>query len=430
MPPHVVSLLQVGDVHFPYAAKTSFSDWKDRTIRSDLVNQSSPNKLTAVVRLIQARIDRGDADALILVGDLTTYGCLRHFEECIKFVVNAFLKARKFEKHPEFFRVLPGNHDLRRKTSIDMPPDEKFGEFIKVVEDAGLLAFPIETIQSLNVGDVDRGLASLWLANSCVGCGDLRRLPKKLKAAVEAYFQTLGDSDVDPTEYQSLFDEEETIDTPLIAEEAIESFVSGVASGHGREMLVFCAHHNLLPQYRPRVSVYGEMLNAGYVRRRLLDLKRPIIYLHGHVHCDAIETIRDPINPSAQIISIGAPLAQDGFNIVKVGFGENGTPLGVRLVQVRVADSVTETTTEVHMPLWSPSDAKNLLSGDAKAVLARLPSGQDITFQTLQDYRLFSGRSDAVTRKLSAAIDELDWLGLAKRDAKLPLLSSHRVRLL
>lgn len=303
MAPTILSILHLGDVHYPQAMSTPILDRKDSGMSPQLVGRSAPSRFVEVVRSIQNEITRTNIDAFIVVGDLTTSGSISGYSECVAFLKTAFVDGR-FESKLDAFRVLPGNHDLRRNSTMDVPLEDKFQAFLDIVRAAGFVDFPIEGIDRFDIGDSAKGTARLWLANSCVGCGEVRRLPPFVGAAITQRLAGITDTDLDTNDdlRAAMY---EAIDTPIIDEEVISTFVADTNSDSEKRLPILCAHHNLLPQYRPRISVYGEMLNAGYIRRRLLDLPRPIVYLHGHVHDDPIEIIRSPDTPRGQIIFCG-----------------------------------------------------------------------------------------------------------------------------
>jgi hypothetical protein len=195
---------------------------------------------------------------------------------------------------------------------MNVPLADKFKSFQEIVTAAGFSAFPVEEMDRVDLGESNKGVARLWLANSCVGCGEVRLLPDFLAAAVNGHVAALGGADLEleGEVRRALY---EDIDTPIVDEEAIDKFVTETRNDNEKRIAVLCAHHNLLPHSRPRVSVYGEMLNAGYLRRKLLDLPRPVVYLHGHIHADTVEIIKSPDSPAGQIICVGAPLAEEGY---------------------------------------------------------------------------------------------------------------------
>ena len=98
---------------------------------------------------------------------------------------------------------------------------------------------------------------------------------------------------------------------------------------------VLVGHHNLLPQKIPRISPYGEMLNAGFVRSQMLGLDRPIVYLHGHIHQDPVEVVSDPRLPDSKLVLISAPEIKDGFNEIVFYISEHDDLVGIRLIPHR-----------------------------------------------------------------------------------------------
>lgn len=425
--PETLSILQLGDVHFPEAmSKTSLLDFKDKGFSPELAHRGAPSTFLEVVRSIQNDLSKGSIDAFVVVGDLTTMGSVPAYSECIAYLKAAFIDDR-FASKLDYFRVLPGNHDLRRNTKMDIPLPEKFKEFQDIVIAAGFAGFPVEKIDSVDLGDGQKSSARLWLANSCVGCGEVRRMPDFLATAVSGHVGALGGTniDADPDVRRAMY---EDIDTPLVDEAAINSFITQTQDDHEKRIAILCAHHNLLPQYRPRVSVYGEMLNAGYLRRRLLDLPRPIVYLHGHVHDDPIEIIQTPDSPTGQIISIGAPLAQDGYNIIDLCFGHSGVPLAVRVNRIRLSPTGSRTARVSTIPLLTAQRALRALSPLAQRVYDALPNGKDEKFTDALAKNFHSGKISTKCKRLWTVLEELTLLQLISVDGTLETYTSTIIR--
>lgn len=94
-------------------------------------------------------------------------------------------------------------------------------------------------------------------------------------------------------------------------------------------LLVIAAHHNLLPQRLTRLAPYTELVNSGTLRASLMAAGRPVIYLHGHIHEDPIEIMAMPAGQA--VISISAPAAEDGFNLLEFNFTRSGLPLSCHI---------------------------------------------------------------------------------------------------
>lgn len=92
-----ISLIQVGDIHFPDASKSpQMADKKDGGISDDWVTNFSPNKLKkvsgAIYNLLQSDTSvRG----VLLSGDLTSKSDLEGYENCLAYLSDALNFADK-----------------------------------------------------------------------------------------------------------------------------------------------------------------------------------------------------------------------------------------------------------------------------------------------------------------------------------------------
>lgn len=132
---------------------------------------------------------------------------------------------------------------------------------------------------------------------------------------------------------------QEALDMPMMTPASIQ-LVQSAAGTAPAGLVTLVAHHGPLPQATPRLGPYTEMINGGQVRRRLLQMNRPVLYLHGHIHEDVVEMVRGsgvaPQATSWPVIIIAAPLLSEGFNRIDVEFASDGRVLGLILQRIRV----------------------------------------------------------------------------------------------
>jgi hypothetical protein len=107
--------------------------------------------------------------------------------------------------------------------------------------------------------------------------------------------------------------------------ESIADLLDLTTSLSSDRLIVVAAHHNLLPQRLTRIAPYTELVNSGAVRASLMEAKRPILYLHGHIHTNPVEVLSMPSGDA--LVCISAPLAEAGFNILEIVFTRAGIPL-------------------------------------------------------------------------------------------------------
>jgi hypothetical protein len=123
------------------------------------------------------------------------------------------------------------------------------------------------------------------------------------------------------------------LDTPAFSEASLNGLLQGAESGAGTDLLMVCAHHNLLPQRLTRLAPYTELVNSGAIRGSLIELQRPVVYLHGHIHEDPVEVLLQP--GSYPLVCISAPEASQGFNLLETLYTKDGIPLSIHIVPWR-----------------------------------------------------------------------------------------------
>ena len=188
---------------------------------------------------------------------------------------------------------------------------------------------------------------SLNLMNSCWGCGAREYIPEEFREgigkAIEDSLERGGEKAL-KTYYDRQFD------TPAFSEPSIQQLVQTGRSMDTSTLLVVAAHHNLLPQRQPRIAQYTELVNSGAIRASLCELDRPVVYLHGHIHVDPVETITAP--KAAPLICISAPAAEDGFNVLDFVFTRSGMPLSCQITPWRFDGSgILHSAEQIAVPL-------------------------------------------------------------------------------
>ena len=167
---------------------------------------------------------------------------------------------------------------------------------------------------------------NLFSLNSCIGSGEKRHLPEKIRAELEKLLIKYTSEASSFTDSFELIGEQ--LDTPAVHMDHVTDLVNKINKLDNRSVPIVLAHHNILPQAIPRWEIYTELINSGYLRSILTSCFRPIIYCHGHIHDDPIEQLIDYHKPSSKIIFISAPLLNEGFNILEIQFARNHIPLG------------------------------------------------------------------------------------------------------
>jgi Calcineurin-like phosphoesterase len=325
-----VRVLQIGDVHLPSAMKSGRKiDQKDASFSVELRNLISSLPIKVVFREIYKIIDDGGVDGIIFMGDFTDQGDLSGYEKTCQFIAQSLQlgDGRRHSKIP--VGIVPGNHDINRPLALDPGITTKFDPLNAALRKAALPALPVQhnIVLPITSGSAS---TSINLMNSCWGCGAREYIPEYFRARIgKAIEETLqkGGKRALKTYYDRQFD------TPAFSEPSIQQLVQAARSLEASTLFVVVAHHNLLPQRQPRIAQYTELVNSGAIRASLCELDRPVVYLHGHIHVDPVETVTIPNTPP--LICISAPAAEDGFNVLDFVFTRSGLPLSCQITPWR-----------------------------------------------------------------------------------------------
>lgn len=397
----VIRIIQLGDIHYPDEEnRASPVDSKDPGFPASLRSALGTPPLQAVFREVARLIDR-DAPALVsFMGDFTNRGEAEGLAECLSYVRKLFPDYWDPSSRSPSCQLLIGNHDVDRRKDPEL--ETRFHDINVAIESAGLpqasVLAPHELILSSDGGSEVR----VFGINSCRGCGQIRRLggilEKKLGPEIARVLAEGGTDELNEV-YES-------IDTPAIEAETLDLLRLGILELPETSLPVIAAHHNLLPQTTPRIAPYSELLNAGSVRAALLALRRPVVFLHGHLHDDPVEIVRTPAHPHGAIISVSAPLLRDGFNVVEIAFGATGVPLGCQIAPFRMVGGHVVRQDAQMIPLWTSSEGMGLATPRARDLMKHLEPC--VVFFQADLVRRLGWAADEV----DDALIELRWLGL------------------
>ena len=327
-------ILQVGDIHLPSAMRTGRRiDQKDASFSVELRNLISSVPIKVVFRQIYKILEEGDVAGLLFMGDLTDQGSLDGYDKTCQFVANSLQLggSRRHAKVP--VGIVPGNHDVNRTLALQPGLSTKFDPLNASLTKVGLRRLPVQQNVLMPVSNGE-GQLSISLMNSCWGCGAREYIPEEFRdgigKAIEDALVKGGEKSL-KTYYDRQFD------TPAFSEQSIANILQAGRSLETSTLMVVVAHHNLLPQRQPRIAQYTELVNSGAMRASLCELDRPIVYLHGHIHADPVETITG--HKSSPLICISAPAAEDGFNVLDFVFTRSGMPLSCQIAPWRFDQS-------------------------------------------------------------------------------------------
>lgn len=410
-----LSLIQLGDVHFPDLALTSPAiDHKDKAAPAAVVDLTKPdrirNSLRALLRVMEER--RKEIAGLAICGDLTSRGQADGYNSCVEYLERNLQLTNTAWWQPNQIHAVPGNHDIDR-AMCDPAGHDVYQKFIPLEGTWSAIGLPILTTRSLRKSELSLGSLSttFYSLNSCIGCGETRRLP----AAIRADLQRLLKPHVDSATTAAAFDlVGEKLDTPAFAEENITELVADITTLPKNQIPIILAHHNLLPQSLVRYEIYTEVINSGLVRSRLTQCKRPIIYCHGHIHRSPVEVVGDPTDPSSKLILISAPQLFEGFNVIEIHYSRSGSPIGCKVLQYGTDPDHggLSIIKRIRIPLQDARQAR-LFSDELTKVVAECLTKNFLTFTELRE-AVSNARSGGMpsNKTLAHAIDDLAWIGL------------------
>ena len=265
--------------------------------------------------------EAGEVDGVLLMGDMTDFGKLDGYRAGVAYVANALQLGSGRHNASTFCGIVPGNHDIDRGLAKMPSMTAKFSPLNAALSAAGLGQIPVEKSIVNRVGSTDASCAVV-LMNSCWGCGAVEYIPAEFRNSVGPAIEAAIASG-DPKVLSAYYDRQ--FDTPAFSDASISHLVEVAGLLPREQQLVVVAHHNLLPQRLTRLAPYTELVNSGAVRASLMEIRRPILYLHGHIHTDPVEVLSIP--GGDVLVCISAPAAESGFNIVEVVFTRSGNPL-------------------------------------------------------------------------------------------------------
>ena len=411
-----IDLLQIGDIHYDNIDTLERQvDNKDKQFPQKFDSFFPRKSYETIIIELMEEIEHSPL-AILISGDLSTYGEIQGYKDCL-----AFLKERI---PPNFFRsepfhklfIVPGNHDIDRELFSEESFLPKFKPLHDALEEK---KFPEIPISKVKIEEINKGNILMISINSCIGCCERRYYPDEIKNALTK----LLDEKKEDVELMELCYEK--IDTPLISTEDVESVIRKIKSygDNNKYLPIILTHHNLLPQKRPRIAMYTELINSGYVRERLLMLNRPIIYLHGHIHDDAIEIITSSKYETSKIICISAPLLfpnkifesmKCGFNKIKIIYGSHETPIGCEITYYRMNAGIMEIDKQ-RIRFWDPPNTKALIAKDEKTVLISI--GEETYLGDLKEEVNRNGNNFS-NEEIEKIVDRLSWLGLVEYSQK------------
>jgi len=380
-----IALLHIGDMHYPDAIhEEPKADVKDPSLESQLVKLASPDLFSRSIAKALEVFEEYRIDVILLSGDLTSGGDIKGYNDCVNYLINSGI-IDLTRQSTDSVHVVPGNHDVDWHL-VDSASTDYNAKFDPLRRAWDVHRFGIFMRDFYRASTVSNSTAvnsiKLVSLNSCIGCGVLHGYPPRILAFLQ--------NELDRANLANDIDAEtilksEHLDLPLVSEQALTDALAEIGRLPDEIQPLILTHHNLLPQDINRISPYPELLNAGLVRTRLLDVNRPVLYVHGHLHKPPIEVISTPRKQNAKVICISAPLLKDGFNVLLLEFSKKGLPLGCIVIQFIINDNGTaEKTGEYQrITICNPLEAGRLFDEDSSQILEHVTSVEPERFPSL-----------------------------------------------
>lgn len=406
-------LLQLGDIHFPDHKDLRLGDIKDTGAPAALVSAIGPNRLQTVMKKACQVIEEQHIQGLLICGDLTSYGDLAQYSACVDYLQSALDVANPDRWNPDAIHVVPGNHDVDRKNCDPAGIDlfHKFDPLIASWKRIGLNILAARSVRSTEIKPNGHSLCVFSL-NSCIGCGEHRHLPAKLRAEIINAMEKYSAVALTKDSFELIY---EQLDTPAFADIHLDELVNALTAASSSALPIVLAHHNALPQSIPRVEIYTELLNSGRFRSRLASCRRPLVYCHGHIHDDPIEQLVDHRFPGGFVLFVSAPLIIEGFNILEIAFARNDLPVGCTITKFRTSNSLgTIDQTETVNVSLVPKSLLPRFDDDKLRGLLKVCSPEAIRFGELRtklNSHLSQNLQAATVRDL---VVEAEWLSLVQ----------------
>lgn len=360
--------LQIGDIHYDELIQaTTDPDAKDPAAPVGLVHPHvRPVAPEAAKRLAQA-INARTKPAIAICGDLTSKGDLDVFAQALEYLADIL----DLDRHPTLdanqVHLVPGNHDVDWKRSMPYInlDSTRFLTLTGRVDQSTLNVPLTTTFRSSSLTTPGGSKVDFLSLNSCRGAGAPREFPQvadpildELKNIALLSGINLNTALLDAA--KSTTTAHELLDIPLVHPDDLVLLTEFISSLPRPTLPVILAHHGFLPQGVPRFNPYTEMVNGGAVREMLLHLRRPIIYLHGHIHRGTSEVVTggpDDVQ-GGPVAIISAPPLAEGFNELCVEFDNSHEALGITIRRYRLNQSTgmfLETGAAERIPLSRPA---------------------------------------------------------------------------
>lgn len=402
-----ISLLQVGDIHFPENKNKKIVDYKDTDVPLPFIDKIVPTVFPIILRKVHQLLTNNKFHGVMFCGDFTSGGVLEGYKECLSYLKDNILSSGGFSENQ--IHAVPGNHDIDRELCDPTGKDNET-KFATLRDAWREIGFPVLSYRSPVIQNSINNKVSIYSMNSCIGCGVVRNYPEEISEVIVRKVNKLyEDKDITKERFHEL--KAEILDTPAFLQDELSHVQTEIQTLSSETLPIILAHHNILPQFTPRVSVYGELLNAGVFRDSLIRKSENILYCHGHIHEDPVEIISTP-EQDHKIICVSAPELIKGFNVIHIEYSSQNIPLGCHVEKYRINRGDVDCE-QLQIHFYGP-DRLHDICGQEAVDVARC-----LTKVPLLVKNIYSSLNKRITQKnIARYLSDIEWFRIVRINNK------------
>lgn len=355
-----ISILHIGDIHYSKETNSLCQnvepidfERKDWTDLSEIERKKiAPHIIRTIKKQLFAHIENEKFIAVILTGDICDKGDITAFTECLEFLTLQFHNFSKLVNR-EKICLTAGNHDLNSRYDPENL-QSRFESFLFSLRNKNFKEYSTDTIFEYPF-EINGCKIILLDINSCLEFGNILRQPEHIQRYIQATREHEGD----------LADLNKILNVPYIRDTFFDAIIEKVKN-YPDHLPIIYTHHNLFPmRHFVEGKEYDGILNCGPFQERLYSLKRPVLFVHGHIH-DNPSDIHVCPESEEKIVFISAPRffpivkytdsSIFGYNIININFSDRNPsiPLSCELhkMQFDVKNGVLKREKENPIPFY------------------------------------------------------------------------------
>jgi hypothetical protein len=352
--------LHISDIHYSQETNALCQnvepidfERKDWAELSDIERKKiTPHIIRTIKKQLYDDIENENFISVILTGDLCDKGNINAFDKCLEYLTVQFHNFSKRVNSEQIY-FTAGNHDINSRYDPENL-QSRFENFLLSLRDKNFKEYSTETIFEY-LFEVNGCKILLLDINSCFEFGNILRQPDHIRKYIQATRDNEGD----------LADLNKILNVPYIRDAFFDSICEKIIN-YPDHLPIIYTHHNLFPmRHFVEGKEYDGILNCGSFQERLYSLKRPVLFIHGHVHDNPTDIHVCP-ESEEKIIFISAPLffpivnhkdsSIFGYNIININFSDRNPsiPLSCELhkMQFDVKNGVLKREKENPIPFY------------------------------------------------------------------------------